>query len=204
MMRPDRGHSKSWVPAEGLAHIKHNQFALPIANKKFGLRVFLAVVTSLFLLLVVSYSVRMGFVDWRSLPRLNLLWLNTAALVLSCIALQFARTSADKNRNRIKLGLLLAGLFAWIFLIGQVMVWKQLNEMGLYLETNPANSFFYLITAIHGLHLLGGLLVWSKTSFKLVRNKPVEDLSLSVELLAMYWHFLLAIWLIMFAMMLMK
>ena len=202
-MRSPQVKTKSWIPAEGLIDRRQDLTSIPQSNEKFGLRLFLAVATSLFFLLIVSYNIRMGLGDWRALPSLKLLWLNTAMLILSDAGFQWAKVAAGRNQlNGVKFGLLGGGVFAWGFLIGQALVWNQLRSLGLYLEANPANSFFYLITAVHGLHLLGGLTVWGKTSVKLLRNDHVKQLHLSIELLTIYWHFLLAVWLIMFVMML--
>jgi len=68
---------------------------------------------------------------------------------------------------------------------------------------NPAVAFFYLLTAVHGLHLLGGLYVWGRTVARM-RGKDVEviDVRLSIELCSVYWHFLLLVWLGLFAVML--
>ena len=66
--------------------------------------------------------------------------------------------------DRVRDGLLAAGLFAFAFLAGQLMVWRQLAAAGYFLTANPANAFFYLITALHGLHLLGGLVAWGRAT----------------------------------------
>ena len=72
-----------------------------------------------------------------------------------------------------------------------------------FTPANPALAFFYLLTAVHGLHLLGGLYVWGRTLVRM-RRKDVEaiDVQLSVELCSVYWHFLLFVWLGVFAVML--
>ncbi len=204
-MRTRHQSKKTWTPAVGMIDISNHRFSFSLANEKFGLRIFLAVITSLFLLLMISYQIRMKLSDWDSLPFPGLLWINTAVLILSCIGFQWAKIAANQNNiTRVKITLLGGGLFTWLFLFGQMLVWKQLNNMGFYLQTNPANSFFYLMTALHGLHLLGGLIVWCKTSIQLFRDKKIGDLSLSIELLTIYWHFLLAVWLVMFTMMQLK
>ena len=171
--------------------------SLPTA--KFGLRVFLVVATVVFSLIVVTYFERMLVPDWRALQIPLVLWPNTALLILSSIALQWARVSADRGRlDGVKSGLLLGGVFAFAFLVGQLLAWRQLIDLGYFVAANPANAFFYLITALHGLHLLGGLVAWARTSAKVRRGVALDRLRLSVELCAIYWHFLLVIWLILF------
>ena len=194
---------KPWVAAQGRIDDLHGggEFALPTAT--LGLRVFLAVVTVLFSLLVVSYAERMESADWRPLPEPWLLWLNTAVLILSSVALQWARVSARRGRiDGVRDGLLVGGVCAFAFLAGQLLAWQLLAALGYFAATNPAIAFFYLITALHGLHLLGGLAVWGWTTAKVWRGFEVAQVRLSVELCAVYWHFLLLIWLILFGLLL--
>ncbi|TIT12308.1 MAG: cytochrome-c oxidase, partial [Mesorhizobium sp.] len=76
---------------------------------------------------------------------------------------------------------------------------RELTADGYLLTANPANSFFYLITGMHGLHILGGLVGLSRTTAGAWNGARPERLRLSVELCAMYWHFLLFVWLAIFA-----
>ena len=176
-------------------------FALPTA--KVGLWVFLGVVVSLFSLLAFAYSMRMELSDWQPLSEPWLLWLNTALLVLSSIALQWAHVSAERgNIDSLWIGLLAGGGFAAAFLAGQLIAWQQLGAAGYFAASNPANAFFYLITALHGLHLVGGLVAWSKTTAKMWGGCEVAEVRLAVELCAVYWHFLLLVWLLLFGLLL--
>ncbi|RJG43481.1 cytochrome c oxidase subunit 3 [Mesorhizobium sp. DCY119] len=168
---------------------------------KVGLGVFLAVVGALFALFTSAYFMRMGLSDWRPMPVPKLLWLNTGMLVLSSVALQCALVAARRKDIRmVRLGLITGGLTALAFLIGQLQAWRDLVADGYYLSSNPANSFFYLITGMHGLHILGGLFGLGRTTAKAWSDAPNDRqrLNLSVELCAMYWHFLLFIWLAIF------
>jgi len=174
-----------------------SQLAVPAA--KVGLWLFMGVVTTLFFLCVNAYVIRMGYADWRPLPELPQLRLNTAVLVLSSLALQWARVSARRGQvDNLKLGLLAGGALAFAFLAGQLWAWQQLNTLDYLVANNPANSFFYLITALHGLHLLGGLVAWGRTAAKVWRGAEMQRVRLSVDLCAAYWHFLLVVWLILF------
>ena len=87
-------------------------------------------------------------------------------------------------------------------LVGQLLVWRQLGSLGYFVDSNPSNSFFYLITGLHGLHLLGGLVAWFRASVRLWRGAEVAKIRMSVELCAVYWHFLLLVWLVMFGLLL--
>jgi cytochrome c oxidase subunit 3 len=164
------------------------------------LGVFLAVVSSLFALFISAYFMRMHLADWRPLPVPGLLWFNTGVLIVSSAALQWALVAARRGRvDRVRTGLFAAGAFALAFLAGQLLAWQRLIGAGYFLETNPANAFFYLLTGVHGLHLLGGLGAWGETTVKVWRG---FDVGLSVQLCTVYWHFLLVVWLVLFGLML--
>ncbi len=193
---------KPWL-VEGPVYQLHSgrEFFLPRAV--LGLRVFLTVVGVLFTLLVVSYADRMSLGDWHPLPEPWLLWPNTVLLILSSIAFQWACTAANRGQIAgVRSGLLAAGVLAFAFLAGQLLAWQQLAASGYYAATNPANAFFYLLTALHGLHLSGGLVAWARTSAKVRRGFEAAEVRLSVELCAVYWHFLLMIWLVVFGLLL--
>ena len=192
--------TKSWVAERGYVSDSHG-FSLPTA--KVFLSIFLGVVTAIFGLLTAAYFIRMTYADWQSLPVPALLWLNTAILILSSVALQWARTSAGHQQaDRVRWGLLAGGALAFAFLVGQFLVWQQLGSLGYFVDTNPSNSFFYLITGLHGLHLLGGLVAWLRASLRLWRGADTDKIRMSVELCAVYWHFLLLVWLVMFGLLL--
>ena len=194
---------KPWVTVQGTVVDLHAGRAFPLPTAKIGLRVFLGVVTVLFSLLVVAYADRMAAADWRPLPEPWLLWLNTAMLILSSVAFQWAWVSARRGQgDGVRIDLLAAGGFAFAFLVGQLVVWQQLAALGYFAATNPAVAFFYLITALHALHLLGGMVVWGRTTAKVWRGVEVDQVRLSVELCAVYWHFLLVVWLVLFALLL--
>jgi cytochrome c oxidase subunit 3 len=171
---------------------------------KVGLGVFLAVVSSLFALFASAYAMRMHMAsDWRSLPIPWLLWPNTGVLFLSSAAMGWAQAAARRGRiEDLRTGLLIGGASAVLFLAGQVVACRQLAAAGFYMAANPANAFFYLLTALHGLHLLGGLVALGRTSARVWRGTDIGQITLSVDLCAMYWHFLLLVWLAVFALLL--
>ncbi|MCA6114902.1 cytochrome c oxidase subunit 3 [Bradyrhizobium sp. WSM 1738] len=163
---------------------------------KIGLGVFLAVAGSLFALFISAYSMRMNMVDWRTLPVPGLLWFNTGVLVVSSIALQWAYLAArTDDMENVIIGLCAGGASAITFLVGQLVAWQQLRAAGYVVASNPANSFFYLITAAHGLHLIGGLVALGRTTAKVWRGAEMAQVRLSVELCTIYWHFMLLVWL---------
>lgn len=195
---------KSWVAGHGEVVDRHDRRAFFLPSATLGLRVLLAAITVLFSLLVVAYADRMVFGDWQALPEPWLLWLNTVVLIVSSVAMQWATITGRRGDIRgVRLGLLVGGLAAFAFLLGQLLAWRQLVDLGYFAASNPANAFFYLLTALHGLHLLGGLVAWAWTSDKAwSRNAEASRLSLRVELCTFYWHYLLVVWLVLFALML--
>ncbi|KAA2212037.1 cytochrome c oxidase subunit 3 [Teichococcus oryzae] len=172
--------------------------------EKIALGVFLAVVSSLFALFASAYSMRMHMAsDWRSLPLPWLLWPNTIVLFLSSLAMGWAQIAVRRgDAASLRKALLAGGASAFLFLVGQLMAWQQLAEGGFYLAANPANAFFYLLTALHGLHLLGGLVAWGRTIVRTGRSTAARWMTLSVDLCALYWHFMLLVWLAILALLL--
>jgi len=120
-------------------------------------------------------------------------------LILSSIALQWAQYSVRRGRmDAMRVGLLAAGAFTVVFLFGQFLAWRQLATMVYFDVMNPAVAFFYLITGVHGLHLVGGLVAWGRTVARVWGDFDVGKVRQSVELCTTYWHFLLLVWLVLF------
>jgi cytochrome c oxidase subunit III len=187
--------AKPWLEEGAIGELPVERSSLPVA--KIGLGVFFVVVGSLFTLVISAYSIRMDLADWQTVPIPKLLWFNTGVLVLSSVALELAKSAARRSdRDGVLTGLLAGGVSAIVFLIGQLLAWQQLRSAGYLLSGNPANSFFYLITGLHGLHIAGGLVALGRTIAKALGGAPMLRLRAGVELCAMYWHFLLLIWLI--------
>lgn len=176
---------------------------LNIDPAKVGLLSFIAVVTSLFALFLSAYMMRMKLADWRPLDEPTLLWLNSVILVLASVAFQLTRGAARRAQPlTVKVGLVVGGACTVLFLVGQLLAWQQLNASGYFMTSNPANSFFYLLTALHGLHLLGGMWVWARTTFRMFTGADAQSVRLSVELCTVYWHYLLLVWVALFALLL--
>ena len=194
---------KPWLPdPTGVAQLRTGGFATP--NRKVALVVFLAIVGVLFFLFFAAYHMRIALsTDWVALPEPPLLWGNTLVLVICSIAFERARgCGARADATGLRNAFLAAGALTLAFLVGQVIVWVQLVNGGYMAQTNPANGFFYMITGVHGLHLLGGLIAWARAARRMFAAAGIGDARVSVDLCAMYWHFLLLVWLGMFAMLL--
>lgn len=155
----------------------------------------LAAIVMFFMALVSSYIVRKGLGgDWRPIELPRILWLNTAILVASSATIEVARR---------KLGTGPFGSFRrwWglttglgiLFLIGQVQAWRQLSAAGVFLASNPSSSFFYVLSAAHGLHLLGGILALLYVAFRAWQRSRITRAT-AAELSSIYWHFMDGLW----------
>jgi cytochrome c oxidase subunit 3 len=190
-----------------------SQETVTASAPKVGLWVFLAVVSSLFGLFASAYSMRMmghgGLTAWQPLNEPSILWINTLILVLASGAMQVARNRIDADDLRGgRSYFLAAGALTLVFLAGQVLAWQQARATNDLLPSSPAFAFFVLLTAVHGLHLLGGLFVLVRTTLRIFRSSETSNvvarsrIRLSVQLCTTYWHWLLLIWLGVFALLL--
>lgn len=191
-------NTQPWAE-EGVIGYDHAGGPLSLPAKKVGLIVFLAVVCSLFMLFFSAYRLRMEYPGWIRLNDPQVLWVNTVLLVFASIFFQKAKNAAQRNHESgIRVGLILAGAFTFCFLAGQWLAWQQIHAREEFIITNPANSFFYILTGAHALHIIGGLWVWGRSTVKVWSGVEAYKVRLSVELCSLYWHFLLLLWLIMF------
>ena len=205
--------AKPWE--RGLSAAIHDQVHsagnLSTPPATIGFWVFLAVITSLFSLFIAAYYIRMGhghgavktINDWHAVREPPILWVNTLLLLLGSIAMQIARYAVSRGQaNRTRLSLIAGGALTLLFLAGQLAAWQQMSSSGYLIRSNPAVAFFYMLTAVHGLHLLGGLLVWGRTLVRMWAGVELIDVHLSVKLCSIYWHYLLLVWLVLFALLL--
>ena len=195
---------KPWEKDQIEVDNEHQGRTLSLTKQKLGLRTIMAASTVLFSLFIVAYSDRMLVNDWRNMPEPWLLWFNTGILVISSIVFHQATKYAKKEIfDKTKNCLYFIGFLAYSFLIGQLIVWYQLINTGYYATSNVANAFFYLFTTIHGLHIIGGIYFWGKTTSKFIkRSLKKEDINNLIDICAVYWHFLLVVWLVLFGLML--
>jgi cytochrome c oxidase subunit 3 len=153
-----------------------------------ALWVFIGVASSLFSLFIAAYVMRMAGNDWAPIGMPWQAWLSTGLLVAGSVLLALARGRGDQPAQRL---LVAGGVCALAFLASQLWTWSALQQARVALAGNPAASFFYLLTALHGLHVAGGLIAWA---YALHAPAPWRT-----ALLARYWHFLLLAWLALFA-----
>lgn len=189
-----RGDDPGATPSTGLSR--------PAAVAATGLWFFMAVATMLFGLFSMAYVLRLDGVEGYPLALPWQLWLSTALLAFGGIALQRAGAAARLTRRAAALGLLLAGgACTFAFLGVQVWAWSEMQEARVMLNGNPAGSFFYVLTALHGLHVAGGLVAVVLTVHKVWPHADPAPVAWRLRLCARYWHFLLVVWVLLFAMM---
>lgn len=166
-----------------------------------GMWVFLATISMLFAAFTSAYLIRRVAADWVPITLPTILWFNTAVLLISSACVEMSRTAVGRGRWRTAgrwLGLTI--LLGWGFLIGQLAAWRDLVAQGVFVPTSPHSSFFYILTGLHGLHLLGGLglLIW--VTFRLTGQRSPEDVEARrwSALAATFWHFLGGLWIFVF------
>ena len=191
--------AKPWTAEQTLIDNRYSGDVSERPVKRLALRVFLAVVAVLFILLIVAYAGRMGYSDWRPVPQLSLLWANTGALLLASLAFELTRYALAHHRlQTMRVSLLAGGALTMVFLFGQMLAWQQLTTMSYFDITIPAIGFFYILTGLHALHMVGGLFVWGYTVPKVWNNFDPIKVKQTVDLCTTYWNFLLLVWVVMF------
>jgi cytochrome c oxidase subunit 3 len=172
---------------------------LPQRTYVTGMTIGLGGILMFFMALVSAYIVRKGMPNsgWVPLPVFpRILWLNTLILVASSFTITRSRKlfrADDQPGFRHWWGV--TTILGAFFLVGQVIAWRQMAHAGVFLATNPSSSFFYVFTAAHGLHLLGGILALLSV---LVRPTHRLTRGTATEVVAMYWHFMDGLWVFLF------
>jgi cytochrome c oxidase subunit 3 len=160
-----------------------------------------------FMSLTSAYIVRKGLGnDWQATPIPRVLWLNTLILLASSATIELARRrnsgagplSAEAREARFSSWWTVTIALGLLFLAGQLFAWRQLAAAGMFLRTNPSSSFFYLLTAAHGAHLIGGILALFYVAFRNWKRSRITQ-ETAADLAALYWHFMDGLWLFLFA-----
>ena len=168
--------------------------------ERVALTFFLVIATVVFSLFMVSYYLRMELPDWEPLSEPAQLWFNTGLLITSSGLFQWSRNIVVRGHTRnLYTSFFGAGVLTILFIAAQMATWNQLQAGGFYLTSNPAIAFYYLLTGLHALHLIGGLWVWSKCAIRLISGGEPKEVRLSIQLCTIYWHFLLLVWIVLFA-----
>jgi cytochrome c oxidase subunit 3 len=167
--------------------------------KVFTMWLFIVSILMLFAAFTSAYLVRKAEGNWVEFKLPNLFWISTGILMLSSISMQFALYAAKKDQfNALRTSISITFVLGLIFLILQYYGWVQLVEMNVYFVGNPSGSFVYVLSGLHGLHLISGLvvlLVALVAAFKLKINAKALT---QIKICSTYWHFLDALWIYLF------
>jgi cytochrome c oxidase subunit 3 len=164
-----------------------------------ALWVFLSTVVMLFAAFASAYLIRRTGVDWTPVSLPPVLWVNTCVLAASSVALELARRGREGKPQASWVGMAL--VLGLLFLAGQGVAWLELARRGILVRTGPYSSFLYILSGLHGIHLIGGVLFLSATLWTMVRRETVQSWR-RLRLCSTYWHFLGALWLFLFLLLL--
>src|SRR5579871_5405116 len=161
-----------------------------------GLMVLLAATTMAFAAFTSAFVVRRGMSnDWVAFPMPRIVWLNSGVLILSSILLEFARRALKSgHRDAFNRYWTAATLMGCAFLFGQALAWRSLQASGIFVASNPSSSFFYLLTAAHGLHIIGGLSALAYVDVQALRLRLGPGKRTAVDVSALFWHFVDGLW----------
>ena len=195
---------KPWEKEQAAIDSLHEGKTFNISAQKSAVIIIFGVATVLFSLIFTGYLYTLPpEQDTRYLLKPNLLWINT--IILFFVTYFFSKITKDlekKETLKIKKNLIFVGALSYLFLLGQVIFWFQLMKSGNYASTNSYFSSFYFFTALHGMHLLGGLFFWGKVSsrvMKLDKDKILNE-EKNISALSLYWTYLLIVWIAFFFM----
>jgi cytochrome c oxidase subunit III len=161
---------------------------------------FLSAVVMLFIAFTSAYVTRRQEAGWPEITLPWILWLNTAVLLGSSAALEWGRARLRRgDLAGLDRGLRVTAWLGIAFVVGQLFAWRSLARQGVYLASNPHSSFFYLLTGMHGLHLLGGLAALAVVSARSAARRYTPAAHDGLTVFTLYWHFMDGLWLYVFA-----
>jgi len=167
--------------------------------KKFAMWLFMVSVVMIFAGLTSAFIVRQSEGNWLEYELPVIFWFTSALIVLSSVSMHWAYRSAKKDQlDQLKIALSITTVLGIAFVVGQWYSWVALVDMDVYFVGNPAGSFLYVLTGLHALHLVSGvifLIIVLISSFKYkIHSKRLTTL----DICATYWHFLGGLWLYLF------
>ncbi len=167
--------------------------------KKFALWLFIVTVVMVFAGWTSAFIVRQAEGNWLDYDLPQVFWLTSGIVILSSISLHWAYISAKKdNFLQLRLGMTLTMILGVCFLVGQWFSWIALVESEVFFVGNPAGSFLYVITGVHAVHLISGLIFLIIVLISTFRYKVHSKAMNTLEMATTYWHFLGALWIYLF------
>jgi cytochrome c oxidase subunit 3 len=170
-----------------------------IHPKKVVLWVSMVSIVMIFAALSSALMVRQGEGNWNYFKMPPMFWITSGLILLSSVTMQWSLVSLKRESfPNLVTGLWITALLGVAFLAGQFIGWMELVNMGVFFRDNPSNSFLYILTGLHGLHLIGGLIAVIWVLVKAILFRYRANKMLGVELCATYWHFMGALWIYLF------
>lgn len=170
--------------------------------KKFALWLFCVTIFMLFAAWSSAYIVKRGEPGWSSFDLPRQFWINTWLILASSVSLIWAHFSAKRDElEKVKVGLTITAVLGVAFVVGQIIAYGKMVDMNYHftgMGSNTSSSFIYVITGVHGLHLVGGVIVLIVTLVDTYRFKIHSKNMVQLEMCATYWHFLGVLWLYLF------
>jgi len=178
---------------------------LAMHPKKFALWLFIASVVMIFASLTSAYIVRQSDGNWMLFDLPDLFWITSVIIMVSSGTMHWAYLMAKKDDLQgTKIAISITMVLGLAFLVGQFMAWGELVKRNVYFVGNPSGSFVYVISGLHGMHIIGGIVFLLIVLVAAFRYK-VHAKSLSqIEMCATYWHFLDVLWLYLFVFLLLN
>ena len=153
-----------------------------------------------FMALSAAFLVRKTGKDWVNFRLPTIIWVNTIVLLTSSLTIDLARRRLALNDlSGFKMMWRATTALGVAFVVGQVVAWRDLVQMGFYVGSNPSSSFFYVFTAAHAAHLIGGILALFYVLFHDFRKTARLSLPVAAEVTSYYWHFMDGLWLFLVA-----
>ncbi|CAM3776458.1 MULTISPECIES: cytochrome c oxidase subunit 3 [Aquirufa] len=167
--------------------------------KIFTMWLFIVSIIMLFAAFTSAYLVRKAEGNWVEFQLPNLFWISTVVLLLSSASMHFALLAAKKDQfNALRISISITFVLGLLFLVLQYFGWVQLVEMNVYFVGNPSGSFVYVLSGLHGLHLISGLIVLIVALVAAFRMKINAKALTQIKICSTYWHFLDALWIYLF------
>lgn len=156
-------------------------------------------VVMLFMAFTSVYLISKGRSDWKPIAAPSAIWFSTALLLISSVTIEIARVALRRGKAQgFKTWFYLTTGLGLGFLVGQIYSWQQLVDKKIYLNSNPHSSFFYVLTFVHAVHLIGGICAFAYVLYGGVRNRYVSGSYTSVDVTTIYWHFMDLLWIYLF------
>lgn len=172
---------------------------------KFVLWLIIVSVVMMFAGLTSGYIVRQAEGNWTAFHLPDIFWFSTLVILSSSFTMHWAYLSAKKgNAGHQKIALWLSMVLGIVFLICQWEAWINLVSQGIYLAGNPSGSFLYVISGLHGLHIVAGILLIVSSLLGVYRNVAPERNVFKMEIASIFWHFIDILWIYLFVFLLLN